>query len=110
MCIGSCPSSDPLSLVLERFLTFSGIWTFLVDAYPSYAASALAANSFLRSAFAVGFPLFADQSLCPFSIFCLNITTGEEFNGVSQTWLPVGNFTSVIHGVGLNSISVRESP
>jgi hypothetical protein len=40
----------------------------------------------------------------------LNITTGEEFNGVSQTWLPVGNFTSVIHGVGLNSISVRESP
>jgi len=44
-------------------LTFSGIWTFLVDAYPSYAASALAANSFLRSAFAAGFPLFADQSL-----------------------------------------------
>ena len=47
-------------------LTFSGIWTFLVDAYPSYAASALAANSFLRSVFAAGFPLFADQSLYPF--------------------------------------------
>jgi multidrug resistance protein len=43
-------------------LTFSGVWTFLVDAYPAYAASALAANSFLRSAFAAGFPLFADQS------------------------------------------------
>lgn len=53
-------------------LTFSGIWTFLVDAYPAYAASALAANNFLRSAFAAGFPLFANQSLCPFSIFCWN--------------------------------------
>jgi len=29
-------------------LVFSGVWTFLVDAYPSYAASALAANTFAR--------------------------------------------------------------
>ncbi|KUL81440.1 hypothetical protein ZTR_09543 [Talaromyces verruculosus] len=33
-------------------LVFSGIFTFLVDAYPLYAASALAANSFLRNIFA----------------------------------------------------------
>lgn len=33
-------------------LVFSGIFTFLVDAYPLYAASALAANSFARSSFA----------------------------------------------------------
>lgn len=33
-------------------LCFSGIFTFLVDAYPMYAASALAANSFARSSFA----------------------------------------------------------
>ena len=46
-------------------LTFSGIWTFLVDAYPSYAASALAANSFLRSAFAAGF--VSNKVLCPIS-------------------------------------------
>lgn len=43
-------------------LSFAGVWTFLVDAYPAYSASALAANSFLRSSFAVGFPLFATQS------------------------------------------------
>ena len=41
---------------------FSGIFTFLVDAYPLYAASALAANSFARSSFAAGFPLFGDQT------------------------------------------------
>ena len=40
----------------------SGIFTFLVDAYPLYAASALAANSFARSSFAAAFPLFGDQS------------------------------------------------
>lgn len=33
-------------------LVFSGIFTFLVDAYPIYAASSLAANSFARSSFA----------------------------------------------------------
>ncbi|RYP88218.1 hypothetical protein DL769_000316 [Monosporascus sp. CRB-8-3] len=33
-------------------LVFTGIFTFLVDAYPLYAASALAANSFVRCAFA----------------------------------------------------------
>ncbi|PYH80258.1 MFS general substrate transporter [Aspergillus uvarum CBS 121591] len=42
-------------------LVYSGIFTFLVDAYPSYAASALAANSFARSAFAGVFPLFGVQ-------------------------------------------------
>lgn len=43
-------------------LVFSGVFTFLVDAYPVYAASALAANSFARSSFAAAFPLFGDQS------------------------------------------------
>ena len=43
-------------------LAFSGIWTFLVDAYPLYAASALAANVFVRCMFAGAFPLFGDQS------------------------------------------------
>ena len=43
-------------------LVFSGVFTFLVDAYPVYAASALAANSFARSSFAAAFPLFGNQS------------------------------------------------
>ena len=44
------------------FFVFSGVWTFLVDAYPTYAASALAANTFTRCIFAGAFPLFGDQS------------------------------------------------
>ena len=42
-------------------LVFSGVFTFLVEAYPLYAASALAANSFARSSFAAIFPLFTYQ-------------------------------------------------
>ncbi len=50
-------------------LVFSGIFTFLVESYPVYAASALAANSFARSSFAAAFPLFGDQSeRCQLSI------------------------------------------
>lgn len=40
---------------------FAGIFTFTVEAYPLYAASALAANSFARSMFAASFPLFGVQ-------------------------------------------------
>ncbi|KAI4698615.1 hypothetical protein J4E81_005838 [Alternaria sp. BMP 2799] len=40
---------------------YSGVFTFLVEAYPVYAASALAANSFARSYFAAAFPLFGVQ-------------------------------------------------
>ncbi|KAL2819914.1 major facilitator superfamily domain-containing protein [Aspergillus cavernicola] len=42
-------------------LVYSGIFTFLVDAYPTYAASALSANSFARSSFGGIFPLFGIQ-------------------------------------------------
>ncbi|KAG6001298.1 hypothetical protein E4U21_004512 [Claviceps maximensis] len=42
-------------------LIFTSIFTFLVDAYPSYAASALAANAFVRCLFAAAFPLFGVQ-------------------------------------------------
>jgi hypothetical protein len=56
-----------LSLItsfLDRtILVYSGIFTFLVDAYPIYAASALAANSFARSSFGGIFPLFGIQSM-----------------------------------------------
>ncbi|KAI9794588.1 MAG: hypothetical protein M1816_004475 [Peltula sp. TS41687] len=46
---------------MGTILVFTGIFTFLVDAYPLYAASALAANSFARSSFAAAFPLFGVQ-------------------------------------------------
>jgi hypothetical protein len=52
---------------------YSGSFTFLVDCYPLYAASALAANSFARSSFAAAFPLFGVQMYestlhCPFQL------------------------------------------
>ena len=43
-------------------LIFSGVWTFLVQSYPTYAASALGANAFTRLVFAGTFPLFGVQS------------------------------------------------
>ncbi|KAJ8101620.1 major facilitator superfamily domain-containing protein [Lipomyces tetrasporus] len=46
---------------MGEVLLFGGIFTFLVDAYPHYAASALAANSFVRSCFGATFPLFGNQ-------------------------------------------------
>jgi hypothetical protein len=51
-------------LIYRTVLVYSGVFTFLVDAYPTYAASALAANSFARSTFAGVFPLFGVQSQC----------------------------------------------
>ena len=43
-------------------LAYSAILTFLVDAYPIYAASAVAANVLVRLLFAGSFPLFGNQS------------------------------------------------
>ncbi|KAF2760246.1 MFS general substrate transporter [Pseudovirgaria hyperparasitica] len=57
----------PCMVVLELTVScriifvYSGVFTFLVDCYPLYAASALAANSFARSSFAAAFPLFGVQ-------------------------------------------------
>ncbi|KAM0252872.1 hypothetical protein ACHAQJ_007502 [Trichoderma viride] len=44
-----------------NMFVFMGVFTFLVDAYPTYAASALAANAFVRCSFAAVFPLFGTQ-------------------------------------------------
>ncbi|OGE54339.1 hypothetical protein PENARI_c006G02618 [Penicillium arizonense] len=42
-------------------LLFTSIFGFLVDAYPTYAASAMAANGFIRCIFAAVFPLFGEH-------------------------------------------------
>ncbi len=59
------------------FLAFSGVFTFLVDAYPTYAASAMAANTFTRCMFAAAFPLFGNQSKS-LSVFDRAKLTGNE--------------------------------
>ncbi|OAQ98834.1 hypothetical protein LLEC1_05740 [Akanthomyces lecanii] len=58
ICVGMfiASATDPLIV-----LVYTGIFTFLVDAYPTYAASALAANAFVRCLFATAFPLFGNQ-------------------------------------------------
>lgn len=54
-CIG-------VSMIGAGFITiFQGCINYLVDSYPIHAASAIAANTFMRSAFAAIFPLFAKQ-------------------------------------------------
>jgi len=42
-------------------LVFTGVFTFLVDAYPTYSASAMAANTFTRCLLSSAFPLFGTQ-------------------------------------------------
>ncbi|KAI9744192.1 MAG: hypothetical protein M1818_002344 [Claussenomyces sp. TS43310] len=43
------------------FTIFQAALNYLIDTFQTYAASAVAANTFLRSLFAAVFPLFADQ-------------------------------------------------
>ncbi|KAK3995818.1 major facilitator superfamily domain-containing protein [Cladorrhinum sp. PSN332] len=46
---------------LGMSFAFTGVFTFLVAAYPRYAASALASNALVRCSFAAAFPLFGYQ-------------------------------------------------
>ncbi|KAH6856338.1 efflux pump antibiotic resistance protein [Chaetomium sp. MPI-CAGE-AT-0009] len=46
---------------LGSLLVFTGVFTFLVEAFPLYAASALGANTFARSIFSGAFPLFSQK-------------------------------------------------
>ncbi|KIV86635.1 hypothetical protein PV11_02235 [Exophiala sideris] len=44
---------------IGAFLLFNSVLNYLTDAYPTYAASVLAGNDFLRSSWGAAFPLFA---------------------------------------------------
>ncbi|EIM85985.1 MFS general substrate transporter [Stereum hirsutum FP-91666 SS1] len=44
---------------MGTYFIFTSVFTYLVVAYRPIAASAMASNSFMRSCFAAGFPLFA---------------------------------------------------
>ncbi|KAI9430829.1 putative caffeine resistance protein 5 [Lactarius indigo] len=44
---------------MAALLLFNAVLNYLADAYPTYAASVLAGNDFIRSMFGAGFPLFA---------------------------------------------------
>ncbi|PLB39031.1 MFS transporter [Aspergillus candidus] len=53
------PNIGALLFGMGNIITFQCIQTYTVDAYTRFAASALAASSFLRSLAGFGFPLFA---------------------------------------------------
>ncbi|KAH3913841.1 hypothetical protein HBI56_057150 [Parastagonospora nodorum] len=67
---------------------YSGVFTFLVEAYPLYAASALAANSFARSYFAAAFPLVSNHPV------------RDEHHGMSKMFLVVSE-SQALFGVQL---------
>ena len=67
------------------FLVFSGVFTFLVDAYPLCAASAMAANTFTRTMFAGAFPLFGDQSMFFFFLIFPPDSLLEELHLILET-------------------------
>ncbi|KAI2794319.1 Major facilitator superfamily multidrug transporter FLU1 [Penicillium oxalicum] len=53
------PMTSGLLIGFGLFCIFLGAFNYIIDAYTSFAASALAANSILRSSAGAGFPLFA---------------------------------------------------
>lgn len=58
-CHWIAPNIGALLFGLGNIITFQCIQTYVVDAYTRFAASALAAGSFMRSLAGFGFPLFA---------------------------------------------------
>ncbi|KAH8693177.1 putative MFS multidrug transporter [Talaromyces proteolyticus] len=55
-----CPVIGAVCMGLGFFTIFQGALNYLIDTFASTAASAVAANTFLRSIFAAAFPLFTD--------------------------------------------------
>lgn len=75
----------------RNLLVFTGIFTFLVDAYPQYAASSLAANSFVRSSFAGTFySLYSCPIVPPLCRFATNEINSKQTQqlSVSLTLFP----------------------
>ncbi|CAG84155.1 major facilitator superfamily domain-containing protein [Yarrowia lipolytica] len=81
-------------------LVFAGTFGFLVDGYRVYAASAMAANAFVRSAMACAFPLFARQMFDNWSYHWATSLLGF----VSCIMIPIP-FVFYIHGEKLRAKS-----
>ncbi|RPB20900.1 MFS general substrate transporter [Terfezia boudieri ATCC MYA-4762] len=74
------PIIGSMFFAVGTLLAYSGVFTFLVEAYPENAASALAANSLLRCSFAAGFPLFGGK---------LYEGVGPQWGGVTLAFVTV---------------------
>ncbi|KAH7630367.1 hypothetical protein B0T09DRAFT_147488 [Sordaria sp. MPI-SDFR-AT-0083] len=72
---------------------FTGIFTFLVDAYPRYAASALAANALVRCSFAGKSQVNIDPGVCVVYAalglsVCVLVTPVQQRPGHASAVLP----------------------
>ena len=56
------PICGAVSMGLGFFTIFQSALNYLIDTFQQYSASAVAVNTFLRSVFAGGFPLFTDAT------------------------------------------------
>ncbi|KAL0941841.1 major facilitator superfamily transporter [Colletotrichum truncatum] len=74
---------------LRVVLVFTGIFTFLVDAYPLYAASVLAANAFVRCMFA-GKCTCGTNALIHSAGFRIPVVWNSN---VQQAWISLGDIT-----------------
>jgi DHA1 family multidrug resistance protein-like MFS transporter len=69
-------------------LLFNSVLNYLPDAYPDDAASVLAGNDFMRSAFGAGFPLFARAMVCiGVSLgMKLELMPASQYNNLGVGW------------------------
>ncbi|KAK5995199.1 Efflux pump atB [Cladobotryum mycophilum] len=67
-----------------NLMVFTGIFTFLVDSYPQYAASALAANAFVRCSFA-GKPIIAFFTPAA-SKLCIPLFGNQMYEKLGYQW------------------------
>lgn len=63
------PAVSTIFLGMSFTLVFISFLSYLIEVYLMYSASALAANTMLRSAVGAAFPLFTSQVRSPFLSF-----------------------------------------
>lgn len=82
-------SSLPFGIAFT--LAFTASFTYKVDAYRPYAASAMGANSFLRSSFAAAFPLFTVQMVRPETFAIATVRSdSSHLSRSTRSWASAG--------------------
>lgn len=101
MVIGSVPVG------MGMYMVFSLTLSYLVDVYAPIANSALAAMTFVRSAFGAGFPLFAPYMYRSLGVAWATSTLG--FISIAMIPIPVlfYRYGSLIRSWSRNSISAQ---
>ncbi|CUS13492.1 unnamed protein product [Tuber aestivum] len=86
----AAPTLAGIPLGIGLITIFLQSLNYLIDAYLMFAASAIAANTFLRSAFAAGFPLFGRQMFHNLGVNWAGSLLG--FIAIAMIPIPIGFF------------------